>query len=180
MRFLETPLSGAYVMEVEKREDERGFFGRSWCARELAEHGLDTSVVQANVSFNKAKGTVRGMHFQSAPHEEVKIVRCTRGSMYDVIVDLRPESPTYCQWFGIELSADNYRMLYIPKRFGHGYQTLEDDVDLMYMVSSSFAPEHATGVRHDDPAFGITWPLSITMINEKDRSWPAFVPGGDA
>jgi dTDP-4-dehydrorhamnose 3,5-epimerase len=176
MKFIETPLSGAFVLEVEKREDERGFFGRSWCVRELTDHGLDPTIVQANVSFNRRKGTLRGMHFQTAPHEEVKIVRCTRGSLYDVIVDLRPESPTYCRWFGVELSADNYRMLYIPKRFGHGYQTLEDTVDLMYMVSTFFAPDHATGVMYNDPVFGIQWPLPVAMINEKDRTWPRYVP----
>lgn len=176
MKFNQTPLQGAFVIEVEKREDERGFFGRSWCVREYADHGLDPTVVQANVSFNKVKGTLRGMHFQTAPHEEVKVVRCTRGSLYDVIVDLRPESPTYCQWFGVELSAENYRMLYIPKRFAHGYQTLEDTVDLMYMVSTFFAPDQATGVMYNDPAFKIQWPLPVSMMNEKDRTWPVYVP----
>ena len=174
MTFTETPLPGAYIIEPDQFRDERGFFARSWCRDELARQGLDPSVAQMNISYNFRRGTLRGMHFQQSPHEEVKIVRCTRGRVFDVLLDLRPESPTYLKWFGVELSADNYRMLYIPKRFGHGYQTLEDHSDIFYLVSAFYAPAHASGVLYNDPAFGIHWPLEVSEISEKDRSWPAF------
>jgi len=171
MKFIETALSGAFIVEVNKLEDDRGFFGRAWCEKEFTDHGLDATVAQANVSYNKRRGTLRGMHFQRAPHSEVKLVRCTRGSLVDVIVDIRPESPTFRKWIAVELTADNCRMLYIPKRFAHGYQTLEDNVDLMYMVSTPYAPTHPTGVRYDDPAFGITWPLAVSAISKADDGW---------
>lgn len=178
MTFTETPLAGAFVIDIERRADDRGFFARSWCDREFADHGLSTVIKQANVSFNVKRGTLRGMHFQLAPHEEVKVVRCTRGSLVDVIIDLRPGSATYGKWFAVELTADNHRMLYIPEQFAHGYQTLEDNTDLMYLVSKPYAPTHASGVRYNDPAFGITWPLPVSMISPADAGWPLLVPGG--
>lgn len=176
MRFLATPLPGAFVVEVEPRTDERGFFGRSWCAEEFAAHGLDPAAAQVNVLFSHHRGTLRGMHLQAAPHEEAKLVRCTRGAIFDVAVDLRPASPTYCRWFGVELTADDYRMLYVPKGCAHGFLTLEDRVDVTYMASTPFAPAHAHGVRFDDPAFSIAWPIPVLTVNEKDRSWPLYAP----
>ncbi len=169
MLFSETKLKGAYCIEIERRKDDRGFFGRSFCQSEFAGQGLETVVVQCNVSFNQKKGTLRGMHFQAPPKAEAKLVRCTRGRIFDVIVDLRPESPTYCEWTAVELSADNYRMLYIPENFAHGFQTLEDDTEVFYQMFESYAPDLARGVRWDDPAFGITWPIADPIISEKDR-----------
>ncbi len=188
MIFTETKLKGAFVIDIEPREDERGFFGRSFCQREFAAHGLKTIVAQSNISFNKNKGTLRGMHFQVSPKAEAKLVRCIRGKMYDVIVDLRPESTTYCQWFGIELSADitGYglqttdhgslfsaysKMLYIPEGFAHGFQTLEDNTEVFYEMFEFYSPEHASGVRWDDPAFGISWPLPNPVMSDKDRAY---------
>ncbi len=177
MIFGETQLAGAYVVDLEPREDERGFFARAWCAEEFAERGLSTEIAQCNVSFNHHKGTLRGMHYQVAPHEEVKLIRCTRGSIYDVIVDLRPHSPTYLDWIGVELSADNRRWLYVPNGFAHGYQTLEDSTETYYQVSASYAPGAERGLRWDDPAIGIEWPeAGERIISAKDRSWPDFEP----
>jgi dTDP-4-dehydrorhamnose 3,5-epimerase len=173
--FTETELPGAYVIDLERREDERGFFARAWCAKEFAEHGLSTTLVQANLSFNVRKGTVRGMHFQVEPNAEDKLVRCTRGAVYDVIIDLRPESGTYKQWLGLELDADSRRALYVPKGFAHGYQTLAPDTETFYQVSEYYTPEAEDGVRWDDPAFGIEWPdPANAFLSEKDRSWPDF------
>ena len=177
MIFHETELPGAYVIDIEPREDERGFFARAWCANEFAEHGLSTELVQCNLSYNHRRGTVRGMHFQLAPHAEVKLVRCTRGSIYDVIVDLRPDSPSYTRWIGVELTAENRRMIYVPKGFAHGYQTLEDGTETFYQVSSFYAPGAEGGLRWDDPAIGIEWPhADERVVSEKDSSWPAFRP----
>jgi dTDP-4-dehydrorhamnose 3,5-epimerase len=174
MVFVRTTLSGAYVVDVEKREDHRGFFARAWCEREFAEHGLHARFAQANVAYNHLRGTLRGMHYQVAPDEEAKLVRCTRGAIYDVIIDLRPSSPTFKEWFGIELVADTYRMLYVPEGCAHGYLTLEDATDVAYQVSAPYAPRSEGGVRYDDPAFGIRWPAEIRVMSEKDRSWPDF------
>jgi dTDP-4-dehydrorhamnose 3,5-epimerase len=175
MIFTPTKLSGAYVIDLEKREDERGFFARAWCRHEFEEHGLDARLVQCNVSFNHAKGTLRGMHMQQAPHGEAKLVRCTRGAIYDVIIDLRPESPTHRRWLGLELSQENRTMLYVPEGFAHGYQTLSDGAETFYQVSEYYTPGAERGVRWDDPAFAIDWPPEERrVISEKDASWPLY------
>lgn len=175
MIFTETKLPGAYVIEVEKREDQRGFFGRTFCRKEFEAHGLNSQVVQCNTSFNKRKGTLRGMHFQAVPFAEAKLVRCTSGSIYDVIIDLRPASRTFKQHLAVELSAANHRMLYIPEDMAHGFQTLEDDTEVFYQMSQMFSAEHARGVRWNDPAFGIEWPADERIITERDRNYPDFV-----
>lgn len=175
MIFTETKLAGAYVIDLERIEDDRGFFARAWCANEFTEHGLESRVVQANDSSNKNKGTLRGMHLQRPPHEEVKMVRCIRGALYDVIVDVRENSPTYKQWIGVELNEENRRMLYVPKGFAHGFQTLVDDTEAFYLVTEFYTPGAEAGVRWDDPAFRIEWPLGApTEISDKDASWPDF------
>jgi dTDP-4-dehydrorhamnose 3,5-epimerase len=174
MRFTSTPLTGAYLVEIAKIGDERGFFGRSWCRREMAEHGLDGEIAQVNTSFSRARGTLRGLHFQIAPHRESKLVRCTRGAIFDVIVDLRPESPTFRQWFGAELTADNHIALYSPKGFAQGFITLQDDTEITYFASDPYAPGKDRGVRWNDPQFGIQWPLQPVVISDKDREWPDF------
>ena len=158
MRFTETRLKGAFIIEPERLEDERGFFARTFCQKEFGAHGLNSKIVQCNVSYNKHKGTLRGMHYQAPPMAEAKLVSCTRGAIYDVIIDLQPESPTYCQWFAEELNAENSKMIYIPEGFAHGFQTLEDETEVFYQMSEFYSPEHARGVRWDDPAFGIKWP----------------------
>jgi len=163
------------VIEVEKREDQRGFFGRTFCREEFEAHGLNSQVVQCNTSFNKRKGTLRGMHFQAVPFAEAKLVRCTSGSIYDVIIDLRPASRTFKQHFAVEVSAANHRMLYIPENMAHGFQTLEDDTEVFYQMSQMFSAEHARGVRWNDPAFGIEWPADERIITERDRNYPDFV-----
>jgi dTDP-4-dehydrorhamnose 3,5-epimerase len=172
--FHETDLKGAYVIEIEKLKDHRGFFARSWCQKEFEKHNLVSQAKQANVSYNKKKGTLRGMHYQLAPYEETKIVRCTRGAIYDVIIDLRPASSTYTQWIGVELSAESYEMLYVPENFGHGFQTLKDDTEVIYQVSQFYTPGSERGIRWDDPAFGIDWPLAVQVISDKDNSWPDY------
>lgn len=174
MRFEETQIPGVFVIDQQRREDDRGYFARSWCEREFREHGLNPQVVQCNVGFSGQKGTLRGMHFQSDPHAEAKLVRCTAGAVFDVALDLRPGSATYLQWFGIELNQRNGRMLYVPEGCAHGYQTLEDDSEILYQTSHAYAPESATGVRFDDPAFGIQWPLPISSVSEADLNWPAY------
>lgn len=174
MIFNETKLKGAYVIESEKVEDERGFFTYSYCQKEFLEHGIKLDIVQCNVSFNKAKGTLRGMHFQSSPFEQAKLVSCTRGRIYDVIIDLRKGSVTYCKSFAAELNEKNYKMLYIPKGFAHGYQTLEDDSVVFYQMSEFYHPECARGVRWDDPLFSIKWPLDVRVISEKDKKQRLF------
>jgi dTDP-4-dehydrorhamnose 3,5-epimerase len=172
--FTATPLSGAFVIEPEPVEDTRGSFARTWCRRELEAHGLDTRLAQCSTSFNKRKGTLRGMHYQRPPFAETKIVRCTRGSMYDVIIDLRPQSPTRARHFGVVLSGDNRKQLYVPAGFAHGFQTLEDDTEVFYQISEFYSPAHAAGVRWDDPAFGIDWPEDDRTIVGRDRSYPDF------
>lgn len=174
MRFTPLELAGACVVDLERIEDERGFFARAWCRREFAEHGLNPEVVQCNLSFNHERGTLRGMHYQLPPHREVKLVRCIRGAIYDVIVDLRPASPTYKQWLGVELTAENRRMLYVPEGFAHGYQTLEEASEVFYQVSEFYQPGSEGGLRWNDPAIGISWPLEPTAISPKDRSHPDF------
>ncbi len=180
MIFTETALQDAWIIDIEPREDDRGFFARSWCQREFAAHGLNSTLVQCNISFNRRKGTIRGMHFQVAPFEEAKLVRCTRGAIYDVMIDLRPESPTNRRWIGLDLTAGNRRMLYVPEGFAHGFQTLEDDTEVFYQMSQVYSPEHARGVRWNDPAFGIRWPLRDCVISERDRSYPDLLPAGGA
>jgi dTDP-4-dehydrorhamnose 3,5-epimerase len=173
--FAETKLGGAFLVDLERREDERGFFARTWCADEFADHGLVNEVVQANVSWNAQQGTLRGMHFQQPPHAETKLVRCTRGAIYDVIVDLRPDSETYKRWLGVELTHENRRALFVPEGFAHGYQTLVPDTEVVYQVSAAYAPDAEGGVRWDDPAFGIEWPdPGNVLLSDKDRSWPDF------
>ena len=175
MIFTPTPVAGAFVIDVERIADERGFFARTFCAREFAAHGLNPRVVQCSVSFNRTKGTLRGLHFQRPPHAEAKLVRCTRGALFDVIVDLRPDSPTFRQHFGIELSARNGKMPYVPEGCAHGFQTLEDDTEVLYQMSEFFAPEAGGGVRWNDAAFGIQWPLAVAVISERDRTFADFV-----
>lgn len=174
MKFTETPLSGCYVIDLEQIGDDRGFFARSWCSKEFEAVGLTSRICQANVSYNNARGTLRGLHYQLAPHAEAKLVRCTRGAIFDVAVDLRVESPTFRQWFGVELSSENWRMLYIPEGFGHGFQALENDTEIYYLVSEFYTPEAERGARYDDPAFGIEWPTEVTATSEKDANWPRF------
>lgn len=172
MKFLPIALSGAFVIEPELREDERGFFARVLCVNEFAEHGLCTQWLQANIAHNKFKGTTRGMHYQHAPNAEVKLVRCTRGSVFDAIIDMRPNSVTYQQWFGVELSESNQKMLYVPTGFAHGYQVLEDDSELHYMVSALYAPESEDGVRWNDSKVAIDWPITESVqLSEKDQQW---------
>jgi dTDP-4-dehydrorhamnose 3,5-epimerase len=171
MLFQETPLPGAYVIVLEKIEDERGFFARSWCQNEFAARGLDANLVQCNVSYNKRKGTLRGLHYQVPPYAESKVVRCTRGALYDVVVDLRADSPTFLKWFGVELTATNYRMLYIPKRFAHGFQTLEDGTEIFYQMSEFYSPQASRGVCWNDPSMGIVWPNADRTISKKDQEY---------
>ncbi len=175
MRFTETKLKGAFVVEIEKLTDHRGFFGRSWCQKEFEAHGISARVVQANVSHSRIKGTLRGLHYQIAPYPECKLIRCTRGAIYDAIIDLRPDSPTYKQWTGIELTADNYTMIFVPEYFAHGFQTLTDEAEVTYQISELYTPESEKGIRFDDSTFNIKWPLEVTIISEKDRTWPDFV-----
>jgi dTDP-4-dehydrorhamnose 3,5-epimerase len=172
MIFSPTQLPGAFVLDVERREDARGFFARSFCTRELQAHGLTLPVVQGNVAFTRRRGTVRGLHYQAPPAAETKLVRCTQGAVLDVIVDLRPDSPTWLQHLSVELTARNQRALFVPPLFAHGYQTLTDDVEVTYLVSEFFTPETERGARYDDPALGIRWPLPVAAISEKDAAWP--------
>jgi dTDP-4-dehydrorhamnose 3,5-epimerase len=174
MIFTETALKGTFLIEPERRPDERGFFARTWCQREFQAHGLGTQWVQCNLSFSKQKGVLRGMHYQAAPYAETKLIRCTMGAIYDVIIDLRLDSPTFKRWVAVELTSDNRCMLYVPEGFGHGFQTLETDTEVFYQMSQFYAPEYARGVRWDDPAFRICWPDGKRIISERDRSFPDF------
>ena len=176
MLFRETSVSGARVIDPSPHQDDRGRFMRVWCTREFTEHGIDFLPVQSNMGLSLKKGTTRGMHFQNAPALEAKLVRCTRGRMFDVVLDLRPESSSHGQWFGVELSPENGSMLYVPERCAHGYQTLEDNTEMYYMTSQVYTPAAASGVRFDDPAFGIRWPLAATVVSEQDRNWPLTRP----
>jgi dTDP-4-dehydrorhamnose 3,5-epimerase len=179
MIFTETRLAGAFIIDLERREDSRGYFARAFCQDEFRDHGLEPVVAQANVGYNRYRNTVRGMHFQYPPKAETKLVRCTRGAVVDVIVDLRPESPTYLEHVSVELTADNARAIYVPRRFAHGYQVLEDNTETSYIVSEFYSPQHDGGLRHDDPALGITWPLPVSEISDKDKVWPLLAEVGD-
>ncbi len=174
MQFLETGLKGAYLIELDVKEDERGYFARTFCRHEFAGQELDIDIVQANISYNRNRGILRGMHYQVPPRAEVKLVQCVRGALYDVIIDLREDSQTYRRWVSIELCEANRRLLYVPEGFAHGFQTLEDDTLVYYLMSEFYAPEYARGVRWNDPAFGIEWPFEYPIISEKDRSLPDF------
>jgi dTDP-4-dehydrorhamnose 3,5-epimerase len=180
MIFKETPLAGAYLVDLEEYRDDRGSFARLYCRREFEEQGLDGTVVQCNLSTNHLAGTVRGMHYQIAPAAETKFVRCTRGEIYDVIIDLRPGSPSFGEHYGVELDARKRTALYVPQMFAHGYQTLVDDSEVTYLVSAFHAPRAERGVRYDDPAFGIRWPLAVTMVSQKDASWAPFGSGASS
>lgn len=170
-----TPLEGAYLIDPERSEDERGFFARTWCQRELETKGITATIVQCNISYNKKKGTLRGMHYQVAPAAEAKLVRCTMGAIHDVIIDIRKDSSTYVRHYAVVLSAENRRMLFIPEGFAHGFQTLEDDTEVFYQMSALYSPPHARGIRWDDPAFSIVWPEDDRTISERDRQYPNFV-----
>ena len=174
MKFLETKLSGVFEIRPELVQDERGFFARSWCQNEFRSHGLNANVVQCNISSSRRKGTLRGMHFQTAPHRETKLIRCTRGSIFDVALDLRPDSSTYKQWTGTVLSMTNHHMLSVPEGCAHGFLTLEDDCEVFYQMSEFYHPETAQGVRWNDPAFAIAWPGDVEVISPRDASYPNF------
>ncbi len=174
MIFSELGLKGAFLVEVKKIEDDRGFFGRAWCANEFKQNGLNPAFVQLNTSFSHKKGTIRGMHYQVDPYQEVKFIRCTRGRIFDVIIDLRPDSPTFMKWVGNELSADNYRMVYVPENFAHGFVTMEDNSEVYYPVSQFYTPGAERGLRWNDPAFKIKWPVEISMVSDKDQSHKDF------
>jgi dTDP-4-dehydrorhamnose 3,5-epimerase len=172
MIFRELPLAGAYSIELEPHGDERGQFIRTWCRDEFARHGLDVALVQTAVSTNARRGTLRGLHWQAAPHEETKLIRCARGAIYDVIVDIRPESPGFGQWFGLTLTPQSQLMLFVPQGFAHGFQSLADDSEVSYQLTAAHAPAGARGLRHDDPVLAIGWPLPVSRISDRDRSWP--------
>src|SRR5215210_3326353 len=174
MIFTETELQGAFVIDLERREDNRGFFARAFCQHEFTDHGLKPVIAQANIGFNRRRGCVRGMHYQYPPAAETKYVRCTRGAILDIIVDLRPESPTYLEHVSVELTADNHRAIYVPGRFAHGYQVLEDSTATSYQVGEFYTPGSEGGLRYDDPALGLAWPHPVTEISDKDRCWPLF------
>jgi dTDP-4-dehydrorhamnose 3,5-epimerase len=174
VKFTETKLKGAYIIDIERLEDERGFFARAWCQKEFHDHGLNSKLVQCSISYNTKKGTLRGMHYQTKPHEECKLIRCTSGSIYDVIVDIRKDSLTYGQYINVVLSSENRKMLFVPEGFAHGFLTLVDSTEIFYQMSEFFAPEHARGFRWNDPAFGIKWPNDVQVISERDRNMPNF------
>jgi len=174
MKFIKTDLKDAYIIELEKKEDNRGFFARAWCTKEFKQNRLQSNIVQCNISYTNTKGSIRGMHFQLRPYQEVKLIRCISGEVYDVIIDLRKESPTYKKWQGVKLSDHNYKMLYVPKGFAHGFQTLKSNSVVFYAVSEFYHPEAEKGIRWNDPAFNIAWPLEATEISERDESHPDF------
>jgi len=174
MRFEPAGLGDAFVLDLDPREDERGFFARIWCAREAAEHGLETRVAQANLSWTRTRGSIRGLHMQTGEHVEAKLVRCVRGAIFDVAVDLRRGSSDFGRWTGVELSAENRRALYLPPGFAHGFQTLDDDAEVLYLVSEFYAPHAEAGLRFDDPDVGVDWPLPVTLVSERDRALPGL------
>jgi dTDP-4-dehydrorhamnose 3,5-epimerase len=174
--FAETPLRGAYVITPEKEFDERGFFARAWCRREFGERGLETRLAQCNISFNRSRGTLRGMHYQTAPHAEAKLLRCTSGSVYAVIIDLRPTSPTFLQHYGVTLRSRDHKMLYVPEEFAVGFETLEDDTEVFYQMSEFYTPGVGHGIRWNDPTFGIEWPEPPRVMTHRDRTYPDFRP----
>ena len=172
MIFTETKLKGAFIIDLEPRQDQRGFFARTFCAKEFEAHGLKPTIAQCNLSFNHKKGTLRGMHYQKPPCAETKVIRCIQGAIYGVIIDLRPDSPTYLSHIAVELSAENHKALYTPEEFAHGFQTLTDVTEVIYQMGEFYAPEYAAGLRYDDPALGIAWPLPVSEISERDLAWP--------
>lgn len=175
MKFIETKLKGAFVIELERVTDERGFFSRVWCKREFKTYELNANLAQVSIALSSKKGTLRGLHYQLPPYEEAKLVRCSKGVIYDVIVDLRPDSRTFKQWYGMELRGNDYKMIYVPEGFAHGYQTLEDNTEVLYLISQFYTPEYSVGVRWNEPVFGITWPLTENIIiSDKDKSFPDF------
>jgi len=174
LKFISTNVDGAFVIEPEPRRDERGYFARVWCARELTDRGLAAAIAQINTGVSPHRGTLRGLHFQAAPHAEVKIARCVRGAVFDVVVDLRRASPTFGRWHGVELTAENARQLYVPEGCAHGYLTLVEDTELVYSTTHAYAPAAAGGVRFDDPAFGIAWPFAPALVSAADRTWPLY------
>lgn len=174
MKFTDIGLQGAYLIELEPIADARGFFARAFCANEFREAGLEPTVAQCNISTNHRKGTLRGMHYQLPPAGENKLVRCTRGAIWDAIIDMRPDSPTFGRSYGVELSADNRKALYVPEMFAHGYLTLTDDAEIHYMVSEFYSPGHEAGLHYDDPTFGVEWPIAVEVISEKDAAWPLW------
>ncbi|WP_413467221.1 dTDP-4-dehydrorhamnose 3,5-epimerase [Pleurocapsa sp. FMAR1] len=174
MRFMPTKLKNVYIVEPERFEDERGFFARTWCEKEFSDRGLNPNLVQCNISFNKKKGTIRGMHLQISPHAEAKLVRCTKGAIYDAIVDLRSNSETFQQWIGVELTAENHKALYVPEGFAHGFQTLKDDTEVFYQMSEFYAPECARGFRWNDSTFKINWPEQVSIISLRDREYEDY------
>lgn len=178
MLFTETALPGVYLVDPEPREDSRGFFARAWCREEFAAHGLATRHEQTNLAFNHTQGTLRGLHYQAEPHAEAKLVRVTRGAVWDVAVDVRPDSPTYRRWVGVELTAESRRMLYVPAGFAHGYLTLADGTELLYQVSAAYAPQAERGLRYNDPALSIAWPEPVRLVSDKDLSWSLLNDGG--
>lgn len=180
MKFLPCGIEGAWVIEPTPHLDERGRFMRAWCTREFAERSIAFDPLQANMGYSLKKGTIRGLHYQRAPALEAKLVRCTRGSVFDVVVDLRPDAASHKKWYGTCLSAENGRMLYVPEGCAHGCQSLEDGSEIYYLTSAMYAPEHAHGLRHDDPAFGIEWPLAVSLISDQDRSWPLYAASPEA
>ena len=178
MQFTQSRLPGAWIIDITAFRDDRGLFAMTWLPDEFRQHGIEPTLAQCNLAFNHKRGTLRGMHFQQAPHAQAKIIRCTRGALLDVIIDLRPESPAYCQWEAVELTADNRRMLYMPEGIAHGYLTLTDEVEAYYHASSPWAPSAESGVRWDDPAFGVAWPFAPDVISAKDAAWPDYAPVG--
>lgn len=177
MIFTKTKLMGAYIIQVDKIEDQRGFFARMWCRKEFEDYDLNPTVAQINISFNKNRGVIRGLHYQTRPHEEAKLIRCTRGAIYDVIIDLRPDSATYLNWIGVELTAENRKMLYVPENFAHGYQSLKVNTEVLYPVSQFYSPESVKGIRWNDPTFSIEWPVAENLIiSEQDKKWPDYSP----
>lgn len=177
MKFIETPLADLYIAEIEPFNDDRGFFARSFCVRDFQAHGLELTVAQCNISFNEKAGTLRGLHFQASPHEEAKLVRCTRGAIYDVAVDIRSHSRTYLKWYGVELTSENRRMMFIPHGFAHGFQTLVDKSEVFYLMSEFYYPESARGLRWDDPTLGVNWPIASQIISDKDLTYPLIDNG---
>jgi dTDP-4-dehydrorhamnose 3,5-epimerase len=175
MQFIPTSLPDAYVIEPSRLEDDRGFFARTWCQQEFMQHGLDPSLVQCSLSFSRKQGTLRGIHLQLPPFAETKLVRCTQGAIYDVIVDLRPDSTTYLKWTAVELTAENRKTLYVPKGFGHGFQALADNTEVFYQMSEFYQPDSARGIRWDDPVFNIDWPETVSVISDRDRTYPDYV-----
>ncbi len=174
MIFTETKLKGAFIIEIQKLEDERGFFGRAWCQKEFEAHGLNPNMCQINTSYTKKKGTIRGLHYQIDPYQEAKFIRCTRGRIFDIMIDLRPDSPTFMQWIGNELSSDGYKMVYVPENFAHGILSLEDNSEVYYPVTQFYTPGAERGIRWNDPAFDIKWPIEVEIVSEKDNSHPDF------